>query len=446
MKTLIIGAGIVGVNLAEMLSKEGHDVTIIDKDADRIKDISETLDIMTIVGQGTNISTLKEAGIESAEMVIAVTNIDEVNILSCMIASHFGPKTRVARVRNEELSSFALTKDKYVDRFVNPDGMIIKQITKILKIPSATYVSEFVNGELLFCGFNVPPDAQVIGKKLSELSEISETDVFLIVGISRNNQIFVPHGNDDIKEGDDIYVVVAKDTLSLFLPLLNRRVWDVERVIIYDASDITLKLAKQLEDNIKEVIILEPNEEKAERASALLDKAVVIKGKGTNVDILKEAEIHSADFFIAISENDEENLTASLVARKYGAKRNIVLTNNPDYVQVLDSIEMDVVINPRLITVSAILEYIRRGRIRTVIKVKDFGAEVLEMEALPKSPIIGRPLNQLSLPAGMIIGAVVKNDFPIIPKGDTIIIPGDKVVVFALPDAIKKIEGLFTSR
>lgn len=446
MKILIIGAGIVGVNLAEVLSKEGHDVTIIDKDAEKIQNISETLDVMTIVGNATRASILKEAGVESAEMVIAVTNIDEVNIISCMIASRFGKKIRVARIRNEELSSFEITQEKYVDRFINPDQMIIKQITKLLKIPSATYVSEFVNGELLFCGFNVPSDARIIGNKLSELSEISETDVFLIVGISRNNQIFIPHGNDEIKEGDDIYVVVARDTLPLFLPLLNRRIWDVERIIIYGAENITLDLAKQLEENIKEVIILEPDDVKAERAASILNKAAVLKGKGTNVDILKEAEVQSADFFIAISENDEDNLTASLVAKKYGAKRNIVLTNNPDYVQVLDAIEMDVVINPRLITVSAILEYIRRGRIRTIIKVKDFGAEVMEMEAVANTPIIGKPLNQLSLPPGMLIGAVIKNNSPIIPRGDTIIIPGDKVVLFALPETIKKIEGLFTAR
>jgi trk system potassium uptake protein TrkA len=444
MKILIVGAGVVGVNLAEVLSREGHQVTIIDSDAEKIKNISETLDVITIVGNATKTSILKEAQIGSAEMVVAVTNIDEANIIVCMLASRFGKKIRIARISNEELTSIdSINSTRYVDRFINPDQIIIKQIVKLLKIPGANYVSQFVNGQILFCGFNVTSNTSIVGKKLKELSEISETDVFLIIGISRNNQVFIPQGDDEIKENDDIYVVVAKDTLPLFLPLLNRRVWDLEKVIIYGAEDITLELAKQLEDNIKEVIILEPDERKAERAVNFLNKVAVLKGKGTNMDILKEAGVQSADFFISLSENDEDNLASALIAKKSGAKRTVVLANDPDYVHVLDSIEMDVVVNPRLITIGAILEYIRHGKIGTVIKLKDFGAEVLEVEAVANSAVIGKPLNELKLPKGMIIGTIIKNNSPIIPKGDTIIIPGDKIILFTLPETIKKAEDLF---
>ncbi|MBI4712155.1 MAG: Trk system potassium transporter TrkA [Planctomycetes bacterium] len=368
-----------------------------------------------------------------------------------MMASEMGSakKTLLARIHNEEYSELAQRNPdhpvaQYINRLLNPDHMIVESISKRMELPSAIYTAQFADGAIVLAGFNVTADAPIAGKKLAELKETFETDTALIGGIYRDGQLIIAHGGDEIKPGDDIYAFIAKDTVPFFLPLLNRRVWELKKAIIYGANTIGLALAQKLEDKVEQVVLIEEDNDKAEAAAARLNTTIILKGKATSMDILTEAGAENADFFIALSDSDEDNLASCLLAKKKGTKRTIVLTNEPDYVPILDAIDgTDIVINPYLITTSAILEYIRRGKIRTVVKLKESGAEVIELEAQTNSPIIKKTLSEINLPREAIIGVVLKNNTPIIPRGDTIVKPGERVIVFTLPEAVKKIEKLF---
>ncbi len=446
MKILIIGAGVVGSNLAEELSEEGHDIVIIDHDAEKIKNLAGSLDVLAITGSAARPSVLKSAGVGSMEMIIAVTNVDEVNIIVCMIAHQLGVKKCIARVRNEEYAVTPvvdLKKIAHLDRIINPEQIVAQSLEEILETPGATHVAKFANGQILLRGFDVPEDSSIVGKTLAELKEISDMEAFLIVGIARNGTMIIPTGSDEIRVGDNIFVLVSRDTLSMFLPLIKKRIWGVHRVMIYGADLIGLNLAGKLVGKVKEVVVIEENEEKAKAAAAQVPKAIVLKGRGTDLDLLKDANIAETDFFLALSSDNENNLVASIMAKKYGAKRTAVLTQDPDYVAVLESMEMDVVVNPLLITVSAILEYIRRGDVRHVVKLEDSEAEVIELVAQTHSKIVGKQLKDIKFPAGALVGTIIKGKTPVIPRGDTIIKPNEKVILFALPEAIKKIEKLF---
>lgn len=446
MRILIVGAGVVGFQLSEELSKEGHDVSIIDSDPAKIKKITEKLDVLAFLGNACQPSILIKAGIETSEMVIAASNVDEINIMVCTIANKFNVKKKIARIRNLEYtgnSRILDLKELFVDTAINPDQVIIDFIGKIMETPGTMNVAEFAGGKILLRGFDVSEDAPIVGKKLSELTSLYSLDSFLITGISRNGEMLIPKGEDHVQAGDHIYILVARDLLPLVLPMLTRHVDAIRKVVIYGANTIGVHIAKILEDKFQSVILIEPSTEKAESAASELTKTTVLHGEATDQDLLKDANVSNADFFMALSDDDESNLLASLLSKKQGAKKVLIITDKPDYLPILDSIEMDIVINPRLLTVGAILQYIRRGRIQSVVKLRENETEVIEMTPDPKSPVVGKKLAQIKFPKGSIVGAIIRNGDMIIPDGEAVIKTGERVIVFALPEAIPKIEQLF---
>lgn len=446
MRILIVGAGVVGFQLSEELSKEGHDVSIIDSDPAKIKKITEKLDVLAFLGNACQPSILIKAGIETSEMVIAASNVDEINIMVCTIANKFNVKKKIARIRNLEYtgnSRILDLKELFVDTAINPDQVIIDFIGKIMETPGTMNVAEFAGGKILLRGFDISEDAPIVGKKLSELISLYSLDSFLITGISRNGEMLIPKGEDHVQAGDHIYILVARDLLPLVLPMLTRHVDAIRKVVIYGANTIGVHIAKILEDKFQSVILIEPNTEKAESAASELTKTTVLHGEATDQDLLKDANVSNADFFMALSDDDESNLLASLLSKKQGAKKVLIITDKPDYLPILDSIEMDIVINPRLLTVGAILQYIRRGRIQSVVKLRENETEVIEMTPDPKSPVVGKKLAQIKFPKGSIVGAIIRNEDMIIPDGEAVIKTGERVIVFALPEAIPKIEQLF---
>lgn len=449
MQILIVGAGVVGYQLAEELSQEGHDISIIGLDPAKIKKVKEKLDVLAFQGNACQPSVLIKAGIETSEMVIAASNVDEINIMICAMAHKFNVKKKIARIRNLEYTGkdkIFDPKELFVDMAINPDEIIIDFIGKIIETPGAMNVAEFAGGEIQLRGFEIPGDAPIVGKKLFELNSIYSLDSFLITGISRNGEMIIPKGEDRIQTGDHIYILVARDLLPLILPMLNKHVDTIQKVVIHGANSIGLNVAKRLEEKIDSVILIEPNAEKAELAASTLNKTTVLYGGATDQDLLKDANISNADFFMALSDDHECNLLSSLLSKKQGAKKVIIITDNPDYLPILDSIDMDIVINPRLLTVGAILQHIRRGRIQSVVKLGENETEVIELIPDPKSPVVGKKLSQIKFPKGAIVGAIIRNGDMIVPYGESIIEAGESVIVFALPQAIPKIETLFGKR
>lgn len=446
MRILIVGAGVVGYQLAEELSREGHDISIIGLDPAKIKKVTEKLDVMAFQGNACQPSILIKAGIKTSEMVIAASNIDEINIMICAMAHKFNVKKKIARIRNLEYTGSNKIfdpKELFVDTAINPDEIIIDFIAKVIETPGAMNVAEFAGGEIQLIGFEVSDDAPIVGKKLADLSGIYSLDSFLITGISRKGVMIIPKGEDRIQTGDHIYILVANDLLPLILPMLNKHVEEIQKIVIYGANTIGINVAKALEKKIDSVILIEPDTEKAESAASTLEKTTVLYGKATDQDLLKDANISNADFFMALSDDDESNLLSALLSKKEGAKKVIIITDEPDYLPILDSIDMDIVINPRLLTVGAILQYIRKGRIQSVVKLRENETEVIELTPDPKSSVVGKKLSQIKFPVGSIVGAIIRNGDMIIPYGDSIIGAGESVIVFALPQAIPKIEKLF---
>ncbi len=449
MKILIVGAGAVGFNLAKQLSKEGHDISVVERDGDLVKRITEKLDVSVVSGSASSPAVLVEAGIKNTEMVLAVTNSDEINMVVCMISHSFGVKTKIARIRNPEFTedqSILQQNGFHIDYVVNPEKITISSILNIIGTPGSIYVADFATGDILLRGFNVPPDAPIAGKKLSELREVESTDSFLIVAVQRNEEMLIPKGDTHLMPHDNIFVLVAKEALPFFLPMVNRRADEVEKVLIYGVNRASLELAKRLEERKIGVTIIEPDREKTQQAATVLDKTVILQGSALDIDILKEASVDIADFFVALSESEQSNILSSLLAKRLGAKKAIVLTVDPAFVPIINSLGMDIVINPRLITVGSILQHIRRGRTLSVVKFQNSEAEAMELVAEKNSKIVGKQLKEISFPQGSILGAIVREGAMQLPTGNTWIEPGESVVVFALPNAIEKVQSLFSGK
>ncbi len=448
MRILIIGAGVVGFNLAKELSKEGHDIAIIDQDSEKMRPISDSLDVLAVTGNACLPSVLVKAGIKNAEMVIAVTNSDEINLLVCFLASKFEVAKRFARLRHEEFTEdghIFRPEELCVDHSINPGQIIVDTITKIIGTPGVVNVAEFANGEILLREFDVPEDAPLAGKKIQEISNISSMDSFLIVAIVREGKLVIPKPEDVIQPKDRIYTIVDKEFLPFLLPMLNKTVEEVQKVVIFGANPVSINLAKVLEETIRDLSIIEASREKAHQAAEVLSKCVVHHGSGTDMNLFNDINMKDADFFLSMSEDDEDNILAALLAKKHGAKRALVITNDPEYLPILDSIGMDITINPRLITVSAILKYLRKGRVMSVFKLIE-DAEVMEIGVDAKSSIINKKISKVKFPENAMIGALLRKGDMMVPTGDLEIQAGDSVIVVALPQAIEKIEKLFGSK
>ena len=449
MKVLIVGAGAVGCNIANQLSQEGHDISVVEENPELVQKITEKLDVFVVAGNGSSPSVLETAGARDAHMVLAVTNSDEINIIVCILANQYGCKIKIARIRNNELTSKnSLLKGNgfCVDHMINTEQILVDSLIKIIETPGATFAIDFPIGDILLRGFHVPEDAPIAGKKFSELEGIEYTDSFLIVSVQRNGEMIIPTSETEILPDDDIFVLVSKMGLPYFLPMVNRRADEVERVIIYRTSRTGIQLAKRLEDSSINVTMIEPKKEKAEMAAAELEDTIVLHGDATDIDLLKEATIEDTDFFIALSEDAQTNLLISLLAKKHGAKKTIVLTNEPALVPIINQVNVDVVVNPRLITASAILQHVRRGQILSIAKLGDSEAEAIELVAEEGSEIVKKQLNKIRFPKRSTLGAIVRNGTMRLPKGVKAINPGDSVIVFTLPDAIEKVQALFSKK
>ena len=445
MRILIVGAGIVGYNLAQELSHEGHDIAIVDQDPERVRRITDTLDVMAVEGNACLPSVLMKAGIKSSEMLIAVTEKDEINLLSCFLASRFEVPKRFARLRNMEFTakdSIFSPEEIFIDQAINPGQIIVETILKILETPGVVSVAEFADGEVLLREFDVPENAPIAGKTIEDIRNITQMDSFLIVAIVRDGELVIPKDQDILQAGDRFYTLIDKEFLPFLLPMLNRTMDQVEKIIIYGATSTSTQLALALEGNMRDVCIIEPSREKAHRAADQLKRTVVQHGSGTDMDLFNEINMKDADFFLALSHDDENNILSALLAKKYGAKRALVITHDPEYLPILDSIGMDITINPRLITVSAILKHLRKGQVMSVFKLIE-DAEVMEIGVQEDSSIANKQIGKINFPKGAIIGALLRQGEMLLPNDEVTIEAGDSVIVVALPGTIEKIEKLF---
>jgi len=446
MRVIIIGAGEVGYHIAKKLSDEKKDVVLIDTDPAKIRRIGEHLDIQALLGSGTSPQMLRTAGIQEAKLLVAATDSDEVNLISCLLARSLNRyAVKIARVRNQEyLQEQSLFSQDVlgVDLIINTQNMMVKTILDLIEIPGASEVIDFVDGAVKLVSVLISQDSPLAGKTLRELGTHSRN--LLIGAIVRGHRIIIPSGKDAIHPLDLIYLVVKKSDVSTTLAHLNMPTQPVKNIIIVGAGGTGMAVAQALDKPSLNVRLIDQDGEKCKTAAALLDHVITIKGDGTDRDLLQEENAGDMDLIIALTGDEECNVLLSLLAKELGTRRTITRVSKLSYMHIVSAIGLDTVINPRMSAARAILQHLRQGRILSVAPLREEQAEAIEAEALETSDIINTPLSELNFPPGAILGAIVRGDEIIIPRGNTIVLPHDHLIIFAMQQVVSQIESLLT--
>ena len=451
MKVIICGAGRVGHGIAERLAEEGNDVSVIDTSASLVSAITETLDVSGIVGHGAHPDVLAKAGADQADMIIAVTLFDEVNMVACQVAhSLFNVPTRIARIRAQsylapEYSDLLSRDNMPIDVTISPEVEVGKMVLRRISFPGATDVVRFADDRIVMVAIECMEDCPVVNTPLLQLSELFPDLVATVTGIYRDGRLSVPHSTDQLQTGDLAYVVCDKEHVRRTLALFGHEEQEAARIVIAGGGNIGFFVAKAIEDYQPKtrVKIIESDRDRAVMIADKLRNAVVLHGSALDQKMLLQADIQDADLVVALTNNDQINILGSVMAKKLGCKQNLVLINEPTYQEFTKSLGIDAHINPRAVTISGILQHVRKGRIRSVYAVQRGSAEVIEAEALETSPLVGKPFRELELPEGIRIGAIYRDKTVIRPDGATRIKAKDRVVLFAAADAVRHVEQLF---
>lgn len=445
MYIIILGAGEVGYTLAKILGYEKHDVALVERNQDRLERAKNNLDIKVIEGSASSYHILEEAGIKSADMLVAVTNNDEVNLVACLIAGKYQVAKKIARVKNREFvreASPLNAKALDIDLIIHPESEIAAAVVKLLKQTAATDIVEFEDGRLIMIGIKLDNKCQILEQSLAQVSESYSELAFRTVAIQRKDRTIIPHGSDIFMNGDRVYVTSKRDSLPEILKLTGKENVTMENVMILGGGQTGAEIARSLEDELN-VKIIESNVDKTEILADQLEKSLVIRGDGRDLNLLALEGIVDMDAFISVTGDDETNIISCLMAKHLKVPRIISLINKSDYTAIIPTIGIDAYVSKHFVTVDNILKFIRKGSIVSVASIPGIAAEVIEFQTHKDANICKKQLKNMHLPKGAILGAVVRDDEIFIPVGSTQIQEGDRVVAIALPPAIHEVEKLF---
>ena len=455
MKAIIIGAGEVGFHTAKLLTVDNNDVVLIDESEDACQRVKEQLDLQTLCGPGASPVLLKNAGISDAELIIAVTNSDEINMLACQIADRYGVATKIARVSNPHYFSeeSGLTPQDFgINLLVNPEHLCVEEFIRLLKTPEAREIVEFEDGRIQLAAFRIKQRNPFIGKSLAELDRNGVITDFRFAAIKRRGtpDIIIPRGKDVLMQGDDVFVIgsglAIEQLFRLFGIIINAH---LDRAIIVGASAIGIELARVLEGNGTDVKLIESDENLAEMASQSLKRTTVLSGDFLQLKLLEEAGVEDVDGFVSVTGDDENDIMACMTAKEHGAQRALALIQKPRYLPLLARIpRLDGVVSRHLSVVSNLLKLIRRGNIISVASLHEIDAEVIEIVTGVNAKIAHKEIGALNtkFPENAFIGAILRRENLIIPHGETVIQPADRVIVFSMPEAIPVVEDMFAAR
>lgn len=445
---MVIGAGKLGYKLAESMVMEDIDVTVIDYDQKKLDFVNEHLDVLTVLANGIDISILRELGINNYDMLVATTDSDETNTLICSLAKKLGCKTTIARIRNPEyMQQLDFIKHEMgIDYIINPDLATAQAIERYLLKNYNFYSGEFASGKVQMIDFNIEDMEEFVGKKLMELDYFSG---MLVTAISRNGEIIIPNGSTVLLPNDTIFVIGKTTDIDK----LNDRITDkdivkkdVERVMILGGSNIGYYLAQKLVKANISVTLVEKDKERCQELTETLSDVLIIHGDGTDIHLLDEEGISSMDAFVGVTGFDEENLLMALMAKQSGVPKTVAKISRQNYSKIIDRLGIDAALNPIYITASEILKVIRGGKIVSVSLLLGGDAEVTEMIVGKDSPIVGKSLEELKLPKGIIVGVVVHDGEVIIPNGKTRIYADDRVIIFCLTEHLTTLKMFFGSQ
>lgn len=446
MKIVIIGAGEVGFHLAKALSEENFDTTVIDIAPEKCTRVSENLDVMVIQGNGASPEIVREAEVGKADMLIAVTRIDEVNLITSQLAHELGAKKIIARLRNTEYTSkdTVIHPEKFgIDKVIHPEKAACKEILNLVQQLSATSVVDFENGRLQLIGVRLDNGCSIHGRSLRDLRIENSDFSFSAVAVLRGRKTIIPHGDFEFRESDICYFLVKRQSVKKVLEMVDKPVRDTENVMILGGGKIGRSVAQALQDDL-DVRLVEMNREKAQRLATTFEKTLVLNGDGTDIEFLRSENIDELDSFITVTQYEQTNLLSALLAKHLGAMQTIVHVSTTEYIPAMKVIGLDSVISKNMSTVNAILEYIKSDQKVSITSFEDIDVEALEFNPAPGSPVTKGLLGEVGFPVQSIVGAVNHHGHISIAAGDTQLTEDDSVLMFARPDVIPQVEKLFS--
>ncbi len=450
MKVIICGAGQVGWQIARHLAGERNDVTVVDYNADLVRRATDTLDVQGITGFSSYPDVLERAGARDADMIIAATHSDEVNMVTCQVAhSVFGVPRKIARLRAQSYLD-AIYSDLYrrdhlpIDVVISPEREVAEAALQRLAAPATFDTESFMGGRAQLLGIALEEDCPVLNTALRELNELFSTLRAIVVGVRREGRLFAPEAGDQLFAGDQIYVFSHSEDVNRTLDIFGKATKKQERVVIIGGGNVGLGVARALEartDRVRAKII-ELDRARAEYAADGLTRTIVLHGDGMDMDLLLEANIDRADAVLAVTDDDKTNMLVAVRAKSAGCPMAICLVNDPTLVPLMGPLDIDAYINPRATTVSSILRHIRHGRVRAIYSIGDAEAEVIEAQVLGTSPLASRLIRDIEFPEGVLVGAVMKGEQVLKPTGDLRVEEGDVIAMFAMAKDVPEVERL----
>ena len=444
MKIIIIGAGEVGFHIASRLSLENKDVIVIEKNADALRRISENLDVQNIEGCGSSPAILEQAGIKEADILLAVTDSDETNLVASLFANILSPATiKLARIRGEEYLMYqdALSHDPYgIDVMINPEVEAVKTVERLLQVPGAVDVGEFADGRIKLIGVRLDVDCPVTGTKLIDLKKKTGNKKILVAAIIRDEKVIIPSGEDQLLERDLIYFVSEENELKEALKIFGKRAEPFNHVLLVGGGNLGLKLAQALGRLSIHTKLIEKDPDRCRELVEHLDKVIVLEGDGSDQRLLQEENIQNMDVVATLTGDEETNILTSLLAKRMGAHKTVTRISKFSYFPLVSAIGLEHIVSPRLAAINTILQHVRRGKVLSAMALKGEEAEVLEAVALETSDIVGKPLRHIPFPKGALVVAIIRGDEVIIPTGDSVIVPQDRTIILSTRQGIPQVE------
>ncbi len=450
MKILILGAGQVGSTVAENLVSEANDITVVDSDGDKLRQLQDRLDLRTVLGNAAHPSVLEQAGIVDTDMLLAVTQSDEVNLVACKLAaSLYNTPTRIARIRALDYlkrETVFSTDNFCVDFSICPEQILTDYITKLIEFPEALQVLEFADGKISLVAVRAFQGGPLVGKPLSFLRTHMPQVETRVAAIFRHDRAIIPEGSTVVQEGDEIFFIAATDHIRRVLKEMRRMDKPTRRVMIVGGGNIGRRLAKSLERDYN-VKLIELNKRACQRLAGELTNTLILNGDGTDEKLMQQESVREVDVFCALTNDDENNIMSALLAKQGGARKVLALINRSAYVDVLQGGKIDIALSPAQITIGSLLAYVRQGDVAAVHSLRRGAAESLEVVAhgdRQSSRVVGRRIDEIDLPKGATIGALVRSGQVVIAHHDTVIEAEDHVIVFVVDKKmVKKVEKLF---
>ncbi len=444
MKIVIVGGGDVGYHFAEWLAQEKKEVVVIDINPEALRRVSEQLDVQILQGSGSNPRILEESGLKTADTILAVTDSDEVNLIACFFANLIAPPIqKVALIRNPDYLRYrtALTRDILnIGLVINPEMEVVNSILRIMSAPEVEEVNDFMGGRLKMLGKHLGPESPLCGLKLMQLPDKIEQHRMIIAALVRDGALIIPKGKDTLQSGDFVYFVCQSPDIDKILHLFGKQTTPLKNVLVVGGGSIGFPLAKELESRRLNVKLIEKDPERCQMISAKLKRTIVLQGFATDQKFLEQENIGHMDMVVAVTWDEEMNILSSLLAKRLGAKKTIARVNKVPYIPLVQTIGIDHIVSPRLSAINTLFPYMRRGKVISTVNIRGKAAEVLEVEALPTSAIVGTPIKDLQFPKEALFLCIFRGNEVIIPSGSSVIQPEDRVLILSTGAVIPQVE------